>query len=76
MTKEFIHNIFKGFITTVRKNRVIICLGYIDAPENFLQYTKEKEDKVANICRENNIEYSREVKTECGKRIVRITFNF
>ncbi len=75
MTKEFIHKIFKGYITTVRKNRVIVCLGYIDAPSNYLKWTPENEKKVINICKTNNIEYNREVKTEYGKKIVRITFN-
>lgn len=75
MTKELIHKIFKGYITTVRKNRVIICLGYIDAPENYLKYDPENEKKVIEICKANNFEFNREIKTEYGKKIVRITFN-
>lgn len=73
--KSYIHDLFKGFIVTVRKSRVVICLGYINAPENFMAYSEEAEAKAIRICEDNGFQWKREVKTEYGKRIVRITFD-
>lgn len=75
MTKQMVHELFRGFIVTVRKDRVIICLGYVDAPSNLLGYTKESEKNAMDICEANGILASREIKREYGYNLVRLTFN-
>lgn len=72
MTKEKVHEIYKGFIVTVRKDQAIICLGYTDAPENFFRWTKVRENSAVNIAKNNRLAYRKEVKREYGYQIVRL----
>lgn len=74
MTKAIIHELFRGHITTVRKNQVIICIGYVDAPENFKKYTKEEEEEITDICKECGFDFHIEEKKEYGLTIKRIRF--
>lgn len=64
MDKNFLHDILKGFIVTCRKNAAVICLGYTDAPENFLQYSPEKENKLLTILNAYNISAKKEIKKD------------
>lgn len=48
-TKQIYKEAFANFPTTFRKDKVIIRLGYKDAPENFMQYSVEKEARLVEI---------------------------
>ena len=72
MTKKEAHKIFKGFITTVRGGQIIICLGYVNAPDNFKAWTPEEEEKAIKLAKAYGLDYKKEVKREDGFNLVRI----
>ena len=74
MTAKEIHKLLSGFIVTVRKNKVIVCLGYTDAPENFMQYNETKEAKALEILNGVGIEPSRHIERDYKYHIIRLKF--
>ena len=68
--KDKIKALFKSYYVQFRKktNTAIISVGYINAPENYMQYSDYKLAEIEKICCNNDLQYHVEYKTESGYR--------
>ena len=78
--KETLKKLFSDYIIRFRykTETAIVDIGYINAPENYLQYSDEKLARAEQICCDNDLKYNVEHRTECGYRFccVRIYLKF
>lgn len=68
--KENIKSLFKGYYVQFRKktSTAIISVGYIHAPDNYMQYSDSKLAEIEKICCNNDLHYHVDYKDECGYR--------
>lgn len=68
--KNKIKALFKGYYIQFRKktNTAIISVGYINAPENYMQYSEYKLAEIEKICCSNDLHYTVDYMDECGFR--------
>ena len=72
MAKKEMHEMFKDYIVTCRKDKAIIHLGYLNAPEGYAEYSEERERQIIDICERNGLQYERKAMNDLGYRAVRI----
>lgn len=68
--KDKIKSLFKGYYVQFRKktSTAIISVGYINAPDNYMQYSDSKLVEIEKICCNNDLHYTVDYETESGYR--------